>query len=115
MSERCEPPEHLRDQEINYWLENKETCRQAVAHWCGNYWTSGEVENGTPEELHENGWRYCRPMPTIADMVVQEKVEAGLVAALKKIVAAIQDDGVSYREALEEARIALATHKRFSR
>jgi hypothetical protein len=66
MSDRCEPPEHLRGVDGDYWLSCADTL--ITAYWYADVarWTIRRLDRIDPEAMP--GWRYHSPVATPAEV-----------------------------------------------
>lgn len=92
MTERCEPPEELREQDRLHWLERRSKPQAALwrsgpGEWYFNGWVT------SVPEMARRGFSYLEPVLTPAE------------------TAAMRDENARLREALEVASAALRARK----
>jgi hypothetical protein len=93
MSDRCEPPEHLRGVDGDHWLSCADT--PITAYWYADVarWTIRRLDRIDPEAMP--GWRYHSPVATPAEVEALRreaaKFEASWFDAVAERVAAEAD------------------------
>jgi hypothetical protein len=73
MTDRCEPPEHLRGVDGWHWVARTKT-HHAIIRWHRGAWVAASEELIGPARAAQSGWRYLAPVAP--PDLVRELVEA---------------------------------------
>lgn len=83
MTDRCEPPEHLRGVDGWHWLERLSDGVKSVAEWGkDDWWSFPHFDGLSPEYVARLGWRYLAPVTPPSTVAALEAKCAQLEMAL---------------------------------
>ena len=107
MTDKCEPPPELRCKDGWHWLEHDFNDHLECVWWDGKRqgWLEKKTcQTNSPGLMEGWGWRYLCPVPTPDEIKAQQAREAGMVSAIKSILAADErGQGQPFADAMERA------------
>ncbi len=128
MSDRCEPPEHLRDRDGPHWVQKRDTAPILIEWEMPKRWpeTGGAWRIArhavVPAAAYKHGYRYLCPIATPAEVEALRRERDAAVEAWKanerradqcrQTAETHRSDNATLRVANARLREALETYKR---